>query len=140
MSLNKDPIFGGAPKFSSVVATAANTALDGTGTVYTIVTAGADGAIVTSLRAFVRATVTATACRLFVSTDGGTTKHLVDDRLMAAHTIANTTAQPGLIFLNKLNPDDAMRLPANAILYGSIAVALAGGIVFAAEYTDLSAT
>jgi hypothetical protein len=139
MALNKDPIFGGAPKFGSVTATAANTALDGSGTVYTIVTAGADGAIVTSLKALARATVTATACRLFVSTDGGATKQLLDDKLMAAHTIANTTSQTPVTFINKLNPDDALRLPANAILYGSIAVALAGGIQFSAEYTDLAA-
>lgn len=138
MALNTDPIFGKAPKFNAVVATAANTALDGTGTVYTVVTAGGDGAIITSLKAFVRATVTATACRLFMSTDGGTTKLLIDDRLMAAHTIATTTSQPGLIFVNKLNPDDYIRMPASAILYASIAVALAGGIVFGAEYTDLS--
>lgn len=140
MALNKDPIFGAAPKFSAAVVTAANTNLDGTGTMGTILTAGADGAIVTSLVAYARATVTATACRLFVSTDGGTTRTYFADLLMPAFTVAATTQNAGLVtFVNKLNPDSAIRLPANAILYGSTAVALAGGIVFSAEYSDLSA-
>lgn len=141
MALNKDPIFGSAPKFAAVVATLQNTNTDGTtGTYYEIFTAGADGAIVTSLIAYARATVTATACRLFISTDGGTTKSYMADLLMPAHTLANTTANAGVVtFVNKLNPDSAIRLPANAKIYGTIAVALAGGIVFSAEYSDLSA-
>lgn len=140
MALNKDPIFAAAPKWGFAVVTAANTNLDGTGTMGTIVTAGADGSVVTSLVAYARATVTATACRLFISTDAGVTKTYFADLLMPAHTVANTTANAGTVtFVNKLNPDSAIRLPANAILYGSTAVALAGGIVFSAEYSDLTA-
>lgn len=136
--INKDPIFAGAPLFASVVAVTANTALDGTGTVSTILVSPADGCIVTSLKAYTRATVTATALRIFVSTDGGTTKSMIDERLMAAYTVANITAQTPVTFISKLNPDDALRLPAAAILYGSIAVALAGGIIFDAEYSGLT--
>ena len=140
MALNKDPIFAAAPKWGFAVATAANTALDGTGTTYTILTAGPDGSVVTSLVAYARATVTATACRLFISTDAGVTKTYFADLLMPGVTVNNITANGSLItFVNKLNPDSAIRLPANAILYGSIAVLLAGGIVFSAEYSDLTA-
>jgi hypothetical protein len=136
--VNNDPVFAKTTKFGYAIATAANTALDGTGTTYAIATAGGDGSIVTSLKAFARATVTATALRLFMSIDAGTTKVLIDDKLMTAWTIAATTAQPGVTFVSKLSPDDAIRMPANAILYGAIGVALAGGIVFVAEYSDLS--
>lgn len=140
MAVNTDPVFGKATAYAGAIATAANTNLDGTtGTYYTLVTAGADGAIVTSLKAMCRATVTATACRLFISVDGGTTYYLHDEKTMAAYTVANTTSQTPVIFVNKLNPDDAIRLPANAILRCSIAVALAGGIAFTAEYTSLTA-
>lgn len=139
MALNKDPIFAAAPLFAAVVAVTANTALDGTGTVSTIITAGADGAICTSLRALCRATVTATALRLFMSIDGGTTKLLIDEKLMGAYTVATTTAQTPVTFVNKLNPDEAIRMPAASILYGAIGVALAGGIVFEAEYSNLTA-
>jgi hypothetical protein len=138
--LNKSPIFASAPLFASVTAVTANTALDGTGTVSTILTAGTDGAVVTQLRALARATVTLTALRLFVSTDGGTTKNIIDERVMGAYTVANTTAQVGVTFVNKLAPDEAIWLPASAILYASIAVALAGGIQFSAEYRNLASS
>lgn len=139
MSMNKDPIFAGAPLFASAVAVTANTALDGTGTLSTLLTAGADGSVVTHLKAMCRATVTATACRLFISIDGGTTKSLYDEKLMAAYTVAATTAQTPVTFVNKLNQDEAIWLPPAAILYSSIAVALAGGIQFSVEYRNLTA-
>lgn len=140
MSTNKDPVFAGAPLFASVAAVTANVGLDGTGTVSTILTAGPDGALVTSLKALCRATVTATAIRLFVSVDGGTTKNIIDEKLMAAYAVAATTAQVPVVFVNKVNPDEAIWLPPAATLYGSIGVALAGGIQFSAEYRNLTAS
>lgn len=140
MSLNKDPIFAGAPKRAAITITAANTNLDGTTGAYTeLLTAGADGGMVTSLIALAKATVTATAIRLFSSTDGGTTKNFIAEKAMAAYTVANTTAQTPTVFVNKLNPDEAIRLSANEKLYCTIAVALAGGIGISAEYSDLAA-
>lgn len=139
MSINRDPIFGNAPLFAAVVAVTANLLLDGTGTVSTILTAGANGSFVNSLKALCRATVTPTACRLFISIDAGATKNLIDEKLMGAYTVAATTAQTPVIFVDKTVPSQAIKMPALAILYGSIAVALAGGIVFEAEYQDLAA-
>jgi hypothetical protein len=104
--------------------------------VTTLYTAGSDGTLITSLRAFARATVTATSLRLFMSLDGGTTWVFFDDKLMAAHTVANTTAQTPVVFVDKTNPDAAIRLPANAKLGATIAVALAGGISFCGEAVD----
>ena len=62
-----------APKYAHAISSAANTALDGSGTLITLFTAGAEGAIVSKLDFWAQATVTATRCNVFISIDGGTT-------------------------------------------------------------------
>jgi hypothetical protein len=136
MALKNDPVFVQTPKAFSTTITSANTNLDGTGTITTLYTAGSDGTLITSLRAFARATVTATALRLFLSLDGGTTWVFFDEKLMSAYTIANTTAQTPVTFVDKTTPDAAIRLPASAKIGATIAVALAGGIAFCGEAVD----
>jgi hypothetical protein len=136
MALSNAPVFAQSPKAAFAKVTSANTNLDGSGVVTSLLTAGADGAVVTALKALCQATVTATACRLFLSLDGGTTWGMIEEKLMSAYTVAQTTAQTPVTFVDKSNPDAAIRLPANAKLGVTIGVALAGGIVFNAEYTD----
>lgn len=136
MALSNRPVFPQTPKMAFAKLTAANTGLDGSGTITTLLTAGADGAVVTSLQARCQATVTATALRVFISLDGGSTWALWEEKLMGAYTVANTTAQTPVTFVAKGSPEQAIRLPASARLGVTIAVALAGGIVFAAEVTD----
>lgn len=129
--------FAQTPKTASAVVTAASASLDGDTPTNTVLlcTAGADGALLTRLSAIPRATVTASSLLLWVSLDGGTTKRLVDSALMAAHTVAATTAIPVTAF-SRYSEDAPARLQAGASLYVGSAVALAGGIVFTAEYTD----
>jgi hypothetical protein len=136
MAVNNDPVFAKTPKHAAAAISAANTNLDGSGTVTTLLTAGADGAIVTSLKCWATATSTAKRCNLFISTDGGTSWKLHDSGLMAAYTVANTTVQTPVTFVDKSNPDAAIVLPANARIGCTIMVAEA--VVFAAEYSDLS--
>lgn len=93
-----------------------------------ITTAGADGALLTSLTAIPRATVAATLLYLWISSDGGTTKRLLKTVLMAAHTVAVNTEIPATDF--GYTEDAPLRLEANEELYVGIGVALAGGIVF----------
>lgn len=129
--------FAQTPKTATAVVTAAVSSLVSdapTGTVE-LLTAGADGAIVTSLWAIPRATVTASSLLLFLSKDGGTTKLLIDSELMAAHTVAATTAIPETKFGN-VSETAPIRLEAGDKLYVGSQVALAGGIVFKAEWTD----
>ncbi len=129
--------FAQTPKNASAVVTDASASLDGltpTNTVL-LLTAGADGALLTRLRAIPRATVTASDLLLWVSLDGGTSKYLLDSVLMAAHTVATTTAIPMTSF-SSYTEDAPLRLEAGAKLYVGSAVALAGGIVFNANYTD----
>jgi len=82
-----------------------------------------------------RATVTASSLVLFLSKDGGTTQRLIDSEVMAAYTMATTTAIPETTF-SRIGETTPLRLEANDRLYVGSQVALAGGIVFMAQYTD----
>jgi len=129
--------FAQTPKTATAVATAAVSGLATdapTGTVL-LATAGAEGAIVTRLSAMPRATATASSLVLFLSKDGGTTKRLIDSELMAAHTVAATTAIPETAFAN-ISDSSPLRLEAGDSLYVGSQVALASGIVFAAQWMD----
>lgn len=128
--------FAQTPQMATAVCTAAATYADSAPTnTQLLLTAGSDGAILTRLTARPRATVTATNLLLWLSLDGGTTKLLVDSALMSAQTLATTTAISKTNFAD-YSESAPMRLPAGAKLYVGAAVALASGIVFAAEYTD----
>lgn len=123
-------------KTSTAVATGAVGTITGdtpTNTVL-LVTAGADGSLLTRLTAIPRATVTASDLVVFVSKDAGTTKRFIDSKLMGAYTAATTTATPVTAFdYSELTP---LRLEAGDEVYVGSQVALANGIVFKAEFTD----
>ena len=141
MALNKAPVFGGAPQFATAVVTAANTNLDGTTGAYTqLFQASASGCIITALQAFQRGTTAAAiSCRIFISYDAGVTKGFYGDQTIPIFTVATGTSVTPVTFVNKLNPDSAIYLPASAIVYVTTAAALAAGISFSAEYRDLAA-
>lgn len=125
-----------APAIDTCVCTTATSGLDGDTPTNTVLltTAGADGALVTKVSALPRATVTATRCDLWVSDDSGTTKRLVSSKLMAAHTVAATTAIPETDFGH--TPEAPLVLGAGERLYAGIAGTLAGGVVFQAHRED----
>ena len=101
-----------------------------------LVTAGAtDGGLLTGVSAIPRATVTASSLHLFISKDSGTTQVLLDSALMAAHTVAATTAVPVTTF-TAYSEDEPLRLDAADRIYAGSGVALAGGIAFTAEWSD----
>lgn len=129
--------FAQTPKNATAVATGAVGSITGdtpTNTVL-LVTAGADGAILTRLSAIPRATVTASSLVLFTSSDAGTTMRLIDSALMAAQTVATTTAITATSF-STYSETTPLRLQAGERLYVGSQVALANGIVFKAEFTD----
>jgi hypothetical protein len=126
--------FAQVPKTLTAVATGAI----GTDTVTNTVligTAGADGALVTKLTAIPRGTVTASSLALFLSKDNGTTQRLIDSELMAAYTLAITTAIPETTFGN-ISLATPLRLEAGDKLYFGSQVALAAGIVAKTEWMD----
>jgi len=73
------------------LSTSANTNYTAPTNTTLVMTAGANGARVTKLKAVPCATVTATQLQLFRSTDAGTTKRFCSSALMAAYTMAQTT-------------------------------------------------
>lgn len=127
-------IYPQSQETAQAIATAAKTTYnDATGAVL-LLTAGADGAIVTDLKAIPRATVTATQLQLYLSPDAGVTYYLINTALMAAYTMAQTTqAAPTDFGYTAAAP---LRLAATNRLYIGAGVALAGGIVFNAQYQD----
>jgi len=127
--------FAQTPKTATAVATAVATLTDTPSNTVLLVTAGVNGAILTRLTAIPRATVTASSLVVFISKDSGTTQRLIDSELMAAHTVATTTAIPETFFTN-YSESSPLRLEAGDRLYVGSQVALAGGIVFRAEFTD----
>jgi len=127
--------FAQTPKTTTAVVTGVATMTDTPANTVLLVTAGANGAILTRLTAIPRATVTASSLVVFISKDGGTTQRLLDSELMAAYTMATTTAIPETLFAN-YSESSPLRLEAGDRLYVGSQVALAGGIVFRAEFTD----
>jgi len=122
------------PKSGVAVCTTANSTYSDTPTnTQKLLTAGANGARVNKITALARATVTATELQLYVSYDAGTTKKLINSKLMAAYTVAQTTGQTATDF--GYTEDVAMILSANAELYVAIGVTNTG-IVFHAEWGD----
>lgn len=128
--------FAQTPKTATAVVSAAATVADDNPTnTVELLTAGADGALVTRLAAMPRATVTASSLLLFLQKSGQTTKRLIDSELMSAHTVAATTAIPETVFAN-VSDSTPMRLEAGDKLFVGSLVALAAGIVFAAQWMD----
>ena len=127
--------FAQTPKTATAVVTGVATMTDTPANTVLLATAGADGAILTRLTAIPRATVTASSLVLFISKDNGTTQRLIDSELMTAHTVAVTTAIPESVF-SAYSESSTLRLEAGDRIYVGSQVALAGGIVFRAEFTN----
>jgi hypothetical protein len=77
--------------------------------------AGPDGSLITRISSIPRATVTATQMQLFMSPDGGTTNYFYNSVLMAAYTMAQTTACTPTAFTQ---PDGSQLYDANPIPLG----------------------
>jgi hypothetical protein len=129
-----NPITPQTPKSGVAVCTTANSTYSDTPTnTQKLLTAGPNGARVTKITALARATNTATELQLYVSYDAGTTKRLINSKLMAAYTVAQTTGQTATDF--GYSEDFAMILAAGAEIYAAIGVSNTG-VVFHAEWGD----
>lgn len=129
------PIFVGTAKnaFASTGLTA-NTALDGTGTVVTLLTAGASGSRIQRIRLWHLGTNVATVVRLFInngSTNGTAANNaLIQEVAMAANTISQTAASTQV----ELNVD--IPLAATYKLNCTIGTTVAAGIMVSIDYGD----
>lgn len=122
MPANTSPIYSIAGDVNSVasnnsgliVGPTANTALDGTGTVYRLFTAGANGSYVQKIRFRPVGSPAATVSRVFISsstTTNATNTWLYDEITLPAVTLSQTAASS--VFELPLN----FALPANYLLY-----------------------
>jgi len=137
MALVNDPVFPQTPKTGGVNfdATSQNTSMDPEAVApSTLVTAGADGSLVTSVVYHGEVTVTAQKVVLWVQPGGTGNWYILSEKLQAAYTMAATTAQTAVTFVDKTDPDSAIRLAASDKLGITHQVDLAGHAT--AEWLD----
>lgn len=119
MAQNRAAIFTLTPKiqFANLLAVNANTALDGTGTVSTVFTAGANGAMVNCIRVK-SATTTATSAagilRIWVN-NGGATSTATNNTLVMEQLLTANTASATANTINYCFPLN-IQLPANFVI------------------------
>ena len=120
-------VYPKTPKFTTGLLTTANTNLDGTGTLVTMMTIGAAGGEIQQVDALSVASVaTATVIRMFVSTDAGTTKLLFREWQYATDTVSSTVARTATEYVTRADEDEKIVLPASAIVYISTTKTVTG--------------
>lgn len=90
MTANTQPIFTLTPNDGVVAISAANTARDGSGTLYDVVTAGANGTRIDHIEVVAQGTTTVNVVRLFLY--NGTTNFLRQEILVTAITPSTSVA------------------------------------------------
>lgn len=137
MALSNDPVFPQTPKTAGIAFGSASqsTQMDpATVAPTTLVTAGANGALVTSVEVTAEVTVTAEKFVLWVQPLGAGNWYALRSGLLAAYTQAVTTAQGAITLVDKTIPDSAIRLAATDVLGVTHHVDQQSMVV--AEYTD----
>lgn len=115
MALSTTPVFAQAPKTNGITfAAASQTTVMEPATVSptTLVTAGSDGAIVTSVKVFSEETTTAEKFVLWIQPLGTGNWYIINQATLAAHTEAVAAAQPDTPLVDKSIETDAIRLAA----------------------------
>lgn len=116
MAVTATPVFPQTPKTAGVAfgAGSQSTQMDpGTVSPSTLVTAGTNGALVTSVEYTAEGTVTAEKIVLWIQPGGTGNWYVVTSALLAAYTQAATDAQGAVTLVDKTDPDAAIRLAAN---------------------------
>lgn len=119
MALSNDPVFPQTPKTAGIAFAAASqsTQMDpATVAPTTLVTAGTDGALVTSVQAVAESTVTAEKVVLWVQPGGAGNWYVARTGVLAAYTQAATDTQGAVTLVDRTVPDDAFRLAAGDVL------------------------
>lgn len=114
--------------------TSANTALDGTGTVTTLVTAGASGAVIRSLMLKSVGTNPSSLLRLFIN-NGGTNAAAANNQLFDEFQLPASTASDHFP-TPKLTLPMGINLPAGYKLNATLAVAVTGGWTILPDWAD----
>jgi hypothetical protein len=139
MAANTIPIYSkaGQIEWQPALVQTANAAMDGTGTVATLFTAGADGARVDRIRSKAAGTNVATVLRIFIN-NGGANSTAANNILYAEKTIAATTASAVATLLTNELPDTVdttafpIVLPAGYKILATIGTTVAAGLYLSA--------
>ena len=126
MPANTSPIFPLTPQIGWATITAANTGTDGTGTVNTLFTAGANGGRVDYIRCRALGTNVATVLRVFInngSTNATSTNNALFEELTLPITTASNTSDTGGEYDVALN----LSLPTGYKINVTLATAVAAG-------------
>lgn len=126
MPANTQPIFPLTPNIGMGTVLTANTALDGTGTIVTLLTAGANGSIVDSLTVYHLGTNIATVLRLFIK--DGSNYSLFFEETIAANTISQTAKSTSYEYVFDGISRKKLTLKANAQIVGSVGTTIASGL------------
>ena len=126
MPANTSPIFPLTPNLAWATVTTANTAKDGTGTVATVFTAGANGARVDYLKVRALGTNVATVIRVFVN-NGSTNATAANNTLIVDQTIAATTNSETAQLVDNIIQLD-LSLPAGYKINVTIGTTVAAGL------------
>jgi hypothetical protein len=130
------PLFVGTPKFASIVLNNSNggdTAYQNPTTIATVLTVGASGARIDTIRLTPLGTNAASSVRLWVDTvgSGGTNNKLIYDVTVAATTGSSSAALTGNIV------PVGLVLPANSVLRATVAnTAVTNGICVNVEWGE----
>jgi hypothetical protein len=127
MGANTTPIYPLLPKIGWGTLNAANTAMDGTGTVAEIFTAGINGARIDQIKIRALGTNVATAVRLFIN-NGNDHTVPVNNALIYEVTAPATTASPTAALNDILITPPVQFLPPGYKLMAAIGTAVAAGI------------
>jgi hypothetical protein len=130
MPANFQPVYPLTPKVAWGDLATANTAKDGTGTVVTVFTAGANGARVDYLKVRAKGTNVATVLRVFVN-NGSDSTDAANNALVLEQTIAATTLSEVAALADNLVTLD-MSLPAGYKLNVTIGTTVADGLAVTA--------
>jgi hypothetical protein len=123
------PSFIGTPVIGTAALSAANTALDGSGTIVSLLTGAASGTRVLEIDAQCSATSSACLVNIFLSSDSGTSWTLFDQITITAITVSTTAKafRNYNTYANLILPSTSYKLGVTATVAQAIKVHALGG-------------
>ena len=116
MALSNSPVFPHTPKTVGIALGASSHSVEmdpATVAPTTLLTAGADGAVVTSVVVFAEGSVNTEKVVIWVQPGGSGNWYVVKTAVLVLYTQAATSAQGTIVLIDKASPDEAIRIAAS---------------------------